>query len=255
MDFEASKESFLARLKTAEFNPSNLLTDAQALQEILWYLDEKRTGEIVPEILTPEKTSRAEAEQIITNLAKLFPLSKVLIGKILSSLRKPVYPDGKELYKDAEFLDGFDVAKTMRDEIVKTFADVENRVFNLTKEVQDYRNSLARLKQDKSALEKQAATLRTVAAERDKVQAEVDRLKIDTDENSLRQQINELNIEKNQLEAIKADHNSQIEQRQKNIRDLKEELETLESQSNYSEEIKQIKSLFKKFPKDAEDAQ
>lgn len=254
MDFEPSKESFLARLKTTDFNPSNLLTDAQALQEILWYLDEKRTGEIVPEILTPEKTSRTEAEQIITNLAKLYPLSRALVGKILSSLRKPAYPDGKELYRDAEFLDGFDVAKIMRDEIVKTFSDVENRVVHLTKEVQDYRNKLARLRQDKSALERQASALRDVAAERDKVQAEVNQLKIDTDENRLRQQINELNIEKNQLEAIKAYHQSQVEKSQKSIRTLKEELETLESQSNYSEEIKQIKSLFRKFPKDAEDA-
>ncbi len=255
MDFEPSKEGFLARLKASDFNPSNLLDDINALQEILWYFDEERTHEIVVEILTPSKTSRADAEQIITNLAKLYPLSSALIKKIMSSLRNPKYEDGVELYRDAEFLDGFDVAKIMRDEIVKTFSDVENRVVRLTKEVQNYKNDLARLNKDKSELERNLAKLRDVAAERDRVQAEVEQLRIDTDEQKLKKQIEDLNNEKNQLEAIKAEHKSRINQREKSIRDVKAELQDLEKHSNRDEEIQIIRELFQRFPNDAEDKQ
>lgn len=255
MDFEPGKESFLARLKASDFNPSNLLEDVTALAEILWYLDERRTQEIVIEILTPEKTSRADAEQIITNLAKLYPLSRALVGKIMSSLRKPKYEDGVELYRDAEFLEGYDVAKTMRDEIVKTFSEVESKVIRITKEVQNYKNDLARLNKDKSELERNLAQLREVAAERDRVQAEVAQLRIDTDEQTLRKQIEELNNERNQLEATKAEHKLRVEQSEKSIRDVKAELRDLEKTSNRDEEINLIRELFKKFPNDAEDRQ
>ena len=254
MDFEPSKESFFERLKSSDFAPSNLLEDVQALQEILWYLDERRAREIATEILTPEKTNRAEAKQIITNLAKLYPLSGALVKKIMSFLRKPNYPDGKELFRDTEFLDGFDVAKVMRDEIVATFNDVENRIFHLTKEVQDYKRKLENLTADKVTLERQAATLRTVAAERDNLQAQVDKLRLDTDENRLKQQMDELNAERNRLEAMRAEHLAQINQCEKSIRDVKTELQDLEKRSNNTEEVRLIKELFKIFPPDAEDS-
>lgn len=253
MDFEPSKESFLARLKESDFSPSTLIEDVQTLQEILWYLDEERTGEIVKEILAPEKTPRLDAEQIITNLAKLYPLSRAIIMKIMSPLRKPKYPDGKTLYRDAEFLDGFDVAKIMRDEIVATFNEVENRILHLTRDVQDYKRKLENLKADRAALERQAAALRNIAEERDAVQAQVDQLRIDTDEKKLKKQIDDLNAEKNQLENKLAGHRLKIENREKSIRDLKAELKDLEKNSNSNDEVRLIKELFKKFPNDAED--
>ena len=253
MDFEPNKESFLERMKAPDFNPLTLAEDVQALREILWYVDEERTREIAADILTPSKTSRADAEQIITNLAKLYPLSRALVMKIMSSLRNPNYSDDKKLYRDAEFLDGFDAAKILRDEIVSTFNEVENRIFRLTKEVQEYKRTLANLKADRVQLERQAAALRTVAAERDQVQAQVNQLRIDTDENKLRDQLEELRAEKNHLEATKADHLAEIEKQEKSIRDVKAELKDLQGRSNSDEEIRLIKELFKKFPNDAED--
>ena len=253
MDIEPNKESFLARLKESNFSPSTLIADAQALQEILWYLDEERTREIVTEVLTPEKTTRLEAEQIITNLAKLYPLSKALVMEIMSARLKPKYPDGKTLYSDAEFLEGFDVAKNMRDEIVATFNEVENKIYRLTKEVTDYKRKLENLKADRAALEKQSKALRNIAEERDKVQAQIDQLRIDTDANKLKQQIDDLNVEKNQLESKLAEHKLKMDNRKKNIRDLKAELKNLEQHSDAKEEVRLIKELFKKFPQDAED--
>lgn len=253
MDFEPNKESFLERMKSADFNPATLSEDVQALREILWYVDEERVREMVAEILTPEKTKRADAEQIITNLAKLYPLSRPLIMKIMSSLRKSNYGDGTPLYRDAEFLEGFDVAKLLRDEIVKTFGEVANKIGRLTKEVQEYKKTLESLKADRIQLERQSLALRKVAAERDQVQAQVDQLKIDTDENKLRKQMADLREEKNRLESTKAEQLAEIEKQEKSIRDVKAELKDLQGRSNSAEEIRLIKELFEKFPDSAED--
>lgn len=253
MDFEPNKERFLERMKATDFNPLTLADDVQALREILWYCAEERKSEITNEILNHSNTSREEAEQIITNLAKLYPLSRELIMKIMMSLRSTKYSDGKELYRDAEFLDGFDVAKILRDEIIKTFNEVENRIGRLTKEVQDYKRALANLKADRDRLERQTAALRDVVAERKKLQAEVNQLRIDTDETKLNKQIEELRNEKKRLEGNKAEHLAEIEKQEKSIRDVKAELKDLQGRSNSDDEVRMIRELFKKFPDDAED--
>lgn len=253
MNFEPDKKHFFAVLKAADFNPSNLLKNPQSLQEILWYFDEDRIKEIAKEILSPEKNSRDDAEQIITNLAKLYPLSKFLVMEIMSSLRKPNYSDGKPLYCDAEFLDGFDVGKTMHAEITATFNEVESRIIRLTKEVKEYKNSLESLKANKNELQRQSAALREVANERDNLRAQIEQLRIDADENRLKQQMDELKAEKNQLEAAISGHKLRVSQYEKNIRDIKAELKDWEQRPQYAAEVRALKELFKKFPNDAED--
>ena len=245
MAFEPNKKIFLERLKSINFDISTVAKDTDALQEIFWYFDGNRDWEIVEDILNPVLTTPEDAKQIITNLAKIYPLSRTVIMKIMIDSRAPKY-------SDEYFLIGFDVAKKVRAEILSVFKEVEEQLFRLTKATNDYRRSLIKLNAEYEKLEIQAQELQELRAERDYLQQQVDQLREDTKQETLKNKIEELQVEKNQLESEKHRQQSEIEQRQKNILKLKAELTDLAKKLNPSEELQMIRELLKKFPVDAE---
>lgn len=248
MAVEPNKENFLAQMKDADFDISQL--DADAMQEIFWYLN--RPAEVLGDVFDKNKTSRREAEQIITNLAKIYPLSREIVLAIMSNSRSPQYSDGKKIYRDAAFLEGFDVAEKVKQEILSTLKDIEDRVVLLTKDTRDYRQSLENLKSDRQRLERAAADLDKLRNERNRLEREVEKLREDTDEKKLQSKIDELNVEIQRLEGKKRRHNADVEEKSRRINELEAELQALEKNIDNEEEIRLIRELLRKFPADAE---
>ena len=248
MAVEPNKENFFAQMKDAGFDVNNL--DADALQEIFWYLH--RPAEVLGDLFDERKNSRREAEQVIKNLAKLYPLSREIVMAIMSSSRDPQYSDGRKIYRDAAFLEGFDVAEKVRHEILSTLQEVQSRVIRLTKDAQDYQRELENLKADRQRLEQAAKNLDQLRRERDNLQLEVDKLREDTDEKKLQAKIDELNVELQRLQGQKRRHDADIKEKSRQINEVKLELQTLEKNIDDAEEMRLIKELLRKFPADAE---
>lgn len=248
MAVEPNKENFLAQMKDADFDITQ--SDADAMQEIFWYLN--RPAEVLGDVFDKNKTSRREAEQIIKNLAKIYPLSREIVLAIMSSSRVTQYSDGKKIFPDAAFLEGFDVAEKVKQEILSTLKDIEDRVVLLTKDTRDYRQSLENLKSDRQRLERAAADLDKLRNERNRLEREVEKLREDTDEKKLQSKIDELNVEIQRLEGKKRRHNADVEEKSRRINELEAELQALEKNIDNEEEIRLIRELLRKFPADAE---
>ena len=253
MAFEPNKENFMARLTAADFEVDDLLDDAEALQEVLWYLDIRRTREIVDTLFDPKVTSRPQAAQMIKNLAKLYPLSKSLIMNIMADVREGSRENGRRLYRDAAFLDGFDAAEETRRAILSTFREINGRIIRLTKEVNDYQRSLEQLKGERDRLNNAAGDLEDLRRERDELQAQVDKLRADTDEKKLREENENLRVILEQLEGEKRRRQTEKQEKQRRIDEVKAELAELANRTDSAEETQMIKDLLKKFPSDAED--
>ena len=254
MAFEPNKENFMARLKAADFEVSDLLEDADALQEVLWYLDSRRAREIVDTLFNPKATSRAQAEQLIRNFAKLYPLSKSLILGIMADVREGARDGNKRIYRDAAFLEGFDAAEEARRAILATFREIGGRVIRLTREVSDYQRALEQLKGERDKLNSVAGELEDLRRERDELQAQVDKLREDTDEKKLREQSENLRVALEQLEGEKRRRQAENQEKERRINELKAELDDWANHADSSaEETQMIKDLLKKFPSDAED--
>ena len=168
MAFEPNKENFMARLKAADFEVSDLLEDADALQEVLWYLDSRRAREIVDTLFDPKETSRAQAEQLIRNFAKLYPLSKSLIMNIMADVREGARDGNRRIYRDAAFLEGFDAMETTRRVILDTFREISKRVNRPTREVINYQQALDRLNGERDKLTGVSGDLGDLYRERDR---------------------------------------------------------------------------------------
>ena len=245
MAFEPNKENFLARLEDANFDIANFIDNGEELQEIFWYLDARRANEITGDILKICAQNRKASEQIITNLAKLYPLSRAIVLNLFASAHALNYPD-------AYFLTGFDAAKKVHTEIIAIFKEVGQRILRLTREAQEYQRTIANLNAEHDRLEKAAQELQNLRDERDRLQREVNQLREDTDNKKLQARIEELETEKNQLEGERHRQHSEIEKREKYLSDVRAELSELEKHLDSSEELQMLRELFKKFPADAE---
>lgn len=252
MSFEPNKEHFMAQIKSEDFDVSTLIEDEAAVKEILWYIDVKRRGEILDEIFNPQ-TPRKDAETAIRNLAKLYPLSRDLVLAIMLSGKPPQYPDKKQIYRDAAFLEGFDMAENVRKAIIQTFKDIEWNLGNLSKETKDYLKSIESLQADQTNLKNAAQNLDELKNQRDELQKNVEQLRRDTDEKNLNEDIERLNVEIQRLEGEKRRRQTEIDEKGKRIAEVTAELKNLENKLNSSEEIKMLQDLLKKFPADAED--
>ena len=253
MAFEPNKENFMARLTAPDFKVEDLLEDVDALQEVLWYLDGRRTREIVDTVFDAKATTRLRAAQLIKNLAKLYPLSKPLVMGIMADVREVSRDDGRRLYRDASFLEGFDAAEETRRAIIVTFKEIGGRVIRLTKDVGKYRQELEQLEGERERLNQAAGDLEELRRERDALQAQVDKLREDTDEKKLREQNENLRVVLEQLEGEKRRRQAENQEKERRIAEVKDELRDLAKRTDSSEETRMIKDLLKKFPSDAED--
>ena len=253
MAFEPNKENFMARLTMSDFEVESLLEDVDALQEVLWYLDSRRTREIVDTLFDVKITTRLQAAQLIKNLAKLYPLSKPLVMDIMADVREVSRDDGRQLYRDASFLEGFDAAEETRRAIIMTFEEIGERIIRLTKEVSKYRQDLEQLEGERERLNQVAGDLEGLRRKRDALQAQVDKLREDTDEKILREQNENLRVTLERLESEKRRRQAENKEKERRIDEVKAELRDLAKHTDSSEETRMIKDLLKKFPSDAED--
>lgn len=253
MAFEPNKENFMARLAAKDFNAADLLEDVDALQEVLWYLDGRRTREIVDTLFDVKATSRLQAAQVIKNLAKLYPLSKPLVMSIMAEVREPAYEGNKKIYRDATFLEGFDAAEETRRAILETFRQIGEHIIRLTKDVTNYQRSLEQLKNEREKLNESSDKLNALRRERDELQAQVDKLRNDADEKILREQNESLRVEFDKLQAEKRRRQVERQNWTRQIDELKAELQDLADHTEETEETRMIRDLLKKFPSDAED--
>lgn len=253
MAFEPNKENFMARLSAKDFNTADLLEDVAALQEVLWYLDGRRTREIVDTLFDVKATSHLQAEQSIKNLAKLYPLSKPLVMSIMAEVREPVRDGNKRIYRDATFLEGFDAAEETRRAIIDTFRQIGEHIIRLTKDVINYQRSLEQLQHEREKLKASSDKLNELRRERDELQAQVDKLRSEADEKILLKQNESLRVEFDKLQAEKRRRQMERQDWSRQIDELKAELQDLADHTKETEETQIIRDLLKRFPSDLED--
>ena len=102
---EPKIDHFLSMLADKNFQPVALKDNLDNMAEVLWYIDPERAkgGEVVNKLIEAPESNEVKTEerrkQIITNLAKLYPLSQNLVLNILRNVD----------YSDDAFLVGFDL--------------------------------------------------------------------------------------------------------------------------------------------------
>lgn len=234
---------FFAILDDEDFAVEKLIDasgNSDNLQEILWYMDEDRARQISVELRKKDDKSRG---RVIQNLARLYPLSRNLLYRILTDIRG----------SDYHFVKGFDMSRQFLDIVSSLLADIESKSGKNTRTFNDYKESVESLRRESERLRAASEQFKDLKAERDRLESEIERLKTEADAGKLNREIEELRDEerelRNRLRQLEEDH----AKRHKTVNDLKNELRALESKADSGKELQLLQQLFREFPPDVED--
>lgn len=219
MSSEPKLETFISRIKKDNLQLEKLYNNPDNLKELLWFFDEERGNEVAQKIYEEVDVH----DDIVKNLARLYPLSKHVLNALYQQ-------DVKEA--DGYFIDVLkesgDIVASVEDvissieveklNITTTFTDYQKRVESLKKEIEEKQASL-------NDLAAQKAEVTRLQGELNKISKEVSALK-NTDIDDLKKKKtakdNELKRLKSEKEKLNGDIgkiNKQLQAEKENISD------------------------------------
>lgn len=248
---EPKIDHFLSMLADKNFQPVALKDNLDNMAEVLWYIDPERAkgGEVVNKLIESPESNEVKTEerrkQIITNLAKLYPLSQNLVLNILRNVD----------YSDDAFLVGFDLQQKVKQQIKSIMDKVKDRRGKLTGDVSRYTKEMEQLNAEKEELLQSADEHREARERLENLRSEVERLQQETDVQEMKRRTSEYESEKNRLEAELARQKDEQNKRSAEIEHLARELEAIQDRLDPGDETRMLRDLLRHFPKDTEDSQ
>ena len=236
-------ESFFAILEDEEFEPAKLIDDeggADNLQEILWYMNESRVDQICDELNQKDDARRT---RVIQNVARLYPMSRALLYKILSRIR------GSDYY----VMRGVDLNGQLLNLIKQLLDDIASQTGKTTKRFQDYRRDVENRKNEVETLRAASEQFKELKDERDRLDREIEQLRREADSGSLTRDIEALKDEELELRNRLRQNQADYDKRHATVNELKLELQSMQSRLDSGEELRLLRDLLEKFPPDAED--
>ena len=236
-------ESFFALVEDEDFALEKLTSDDSTdnLQELLWYMDESRVGQVCNSLKQKDDEHR---DMIIKNLAKIYPLSRTLIFEIMSEIRG----------SDFMFIKGFDIGSNFIDMLKAVLNEIENKSGGkMTKLFQDYKKDIENKQKEAEKLFEASVEFKSLQAEKQRLETEIEKLNSETNETQLKQDISQLKDKESRLKNKLRQHKEDYQKLHETINDLKVELSSMENKMDSQEEIQMLRELIKKFPPDTED--
>lgn len=219
MSSEPKLETFISRIKKDNLQLEKLYNNPDNLKELLWFFDEERGNEVAQKIYEEVDVH----DDIVKNLARLYPLSKNVLNALYQQDVKEADGYFIDVLKESgdivasveEVISRIEVEKL---NITTTFTDYKRRVESLKKEIEEKQASLNDL-----AVQKEEAT--RLQGELDKISREISDLK-NIEINKLKKEKtakdNELKRLKSEKEKLNGDIgkiNKQLQAEEKNISD------------------------------------
>lgn len=219
MSSEPKLETFISRIKKDNLQLEKLYNNPDNLKELLWFFDEERGNEVAQKIYEEVDVH----DDIVKNLARLYPLSKHVLNALYQQ-------DVKEA--DGYFIDVLKESGDIVASVEEVISRIEVEKLNITTTFTDYQKRVESLKKE---IEEKQASLNDLAAQKEEVtslQGELD--KISREISDLKNiEINKLKKEKtakdNELKRLKSEKeklngdigkiNKQLQAEEKNISD------------------------------------
>ena len=236
-------KSFFATLEDEAFSIEKLIDengDSDNLQEFLWYVSESRVEQVCEELKNKEADKQ---DIIITNLSRLYPLSRELIFQILMEIRG----------SDHLFIKGVDVSQQLLDSLKNILNEVESKSGRTARRFQDYKKEVEKKAQEAQQLKASTAEFKELQSEKHKLEEEIENLRQEADEGKLKQDITNLKEEEANLRRKIEQNKEDYDKRHATVDQLKWELQSIESRMDSKEELRLLQDLIQKFPPDAED--
>lgn len=234
MSSEPKLETFISRIKKDNLQLEKLYNNPDNLKELLWFFDEERGNEVAQKIYEEVDVH----DDIVKNLARLYPLSKHVLNALYQQ-------DVKEA--DGYFIDVLKESGDIVASVEEVISRIEVEKLNITTTFTDYQKRVESLKKE---IEEKQASLNDLAvqkAEVTKLQSELD--KISRDISDLK------NIEIDKLKKDKTAKDSELKRLQSEKEKLRGDIDKIENQlqaekENISDEkiIAKLRELSKMLP-------
>lgn len=219
MSSEPKLETFISRIKKDNLQLEKLYNNPDNLKELLWFFDEERGNEVAQKIYEEVDVH----DDIVKNLARLYPLSKHVLNALYQQDVKEADGYFIDVLKESgdivasveEVISRIEVEKL---NITTTFTDYKRRVESLRKEIEEKQASL-------KDLDVQKAEVTSLQSELNKISKEISDLKnikIDELKKQKTAKDNELKRLKSEKEKLNGDIdkiNEQLQAEEKNISD------------------------------------
>ena len=244
---EPKLENFFANLADKTFNPADLGrgddTARERLVEVLWYLDDSRTAEVTKKLT--EKRDVSETRVIMTNLTRLYPLSRSLVLQILRDIPQ----------SDHDFVAGLDAGQNVYRTIKKLLNEAEEASGITTKDFRVYKEDVERLENQAKQMEEKAVAFSEQLEKKRKLEERISKLERETDEARIQEDIAKLEDKERTLQQRQKQQKERREKMQKTIKEWERELEADKDKLKENEALPLLRELLAKFPADAEDKQ
>lgn len=219
MSSEPKLETFISRIKKDNLQLEKLYNNPDNLKELLWFFDEERGNEVAQKIYEEVDVH----DDIVKNLARLYPLSKHVLNALYQQDVKEADGYFIDVLKESgdivasveEVISRIEVEKL---NITTTFTDYQKRVESLKKEIEEKQASLKDLAAQKAEVTRLQSELETISKEIHDLQSVgIEKLKKYRDEKN--KKLYDLRSEKEKLRGDIVKINKQLQAEEKNISD------------------------------------
>lgn len=164
MSSEPKLDTFISRIKKDNLQLEKLYNNPDNLKELLWFFDEERGNEVAQKIYEEVDVH----DDIVKNLARLYPLSKHVLNALYQQDVKEADGYFIDVLKESgdivtsveEVISRIEVEKL---NITTTFTDYKRRVESLRKEIEEKQASLKDLDVQKAEVTRLQSELETIS--------------------------------------------------------------------------------------------
>lgn len=235
---EPQISSFFSILKDPKFTV-RILNNEDALREMLYYLDPERSQNVLSALMGRTNEDR---KQIITNLAKLYPLSRFLIKVIVDN------------FKDSDdfVCDGFELERGVINSLTRALNTMKKKVHNNTF-FNSCKEKLSKLNDQVKDLQPQIDEAMELARREQELKEQLETDKKSREIAALKESIKSLEDQINSLENDLKNNQQKREENEMRVARLCKDLEN--QHESWSLEQQELwHQLLSKFPADGEES-
>lgn len=245
MKGEPKLENLLAVVSMSDFSIDVLVEDTDKLQELLYFCCEDHAENV--SMVLKEKFSNGDNSEklatIVTNFAKLYPLTREIIGHIILDIQQ----------SDYMIQQGIDTKGLLLKRLEIMFKNMRGDKRRLTRQVEEYEQKIATLKADKETYSTELTKINELIAERDRLQQEVDHLRSECNPENQNIKIKQLQDELEKLKIQQKDNIRKEKELNADIEKITKEIKEDEGKMLNREARSLLKKLVNQFPSDQED--
>ena len=245
MKGEPTLDNLLAVLSTTDFSIDVLAEDNEKLQELLYFCCDDHAENVSVELKNKysDGGNNERLSTIITNLSKLYPLTREIISYILRDIEQ----------SDYMILQGVDTKGSVLRYLEKLFKDIRGGKLHLTRQVEEYERRIDSLNADRDIYSSELLKVNELIAKRDMLQQEVDHIRRECNPENQNTKIKQLQDELEKLKIQQKDNIRRENELNADIEKITHEIKSDEGKLVNREAKSLLRKLVNQFPSDQED--